>query len=165
MAIKTRIQLKNDTEANWRKANFSPLKGELIIYSTDEAHPFCRLKVGDGETDINSLPFVTDGNIIDSSIILSFPDKNAFPAIGSRYNLYVTLAGALFYWDDSEGYILLNGVDYAAEKISINSVSTWNPGTMTNLYVDDTKLYIENGTVPELNLITEEMVKDIITKG
>jgi hypothetical protein len=59
MAIKTRIQLKNDTETNWRKATgFIPLRGELIIYSTDEAHPFSRLKVGDGETDVNSLPYM-----------------------------------------------------------------------------------------------------------
>ena len=44
--IKTRIQLKNDTEENWNKAiNFVPSKGEVIIYSVDDAHPFCRLKV------------------------------------------------------------------------------------------------------------------------
>lgn len=31
--IKTRIQLKNDTEENWNKAvNFVPKNGELIIY-------------------------------------------------------------------------------------------------------------------------------------
>ena len=31
--IKTRIQLKNDTEENWNKAvNFVPKQGELIIY-------------------------------------------------------------------------------------------------------------------------------------
>lgn len=59
MAIKTRIQLKNDTEENWNKAtSFIPLKGELIIYLTDEAHPFSRLKVGDGVTPVTELPFV-----------------------------------------------------------------------------------------------------------
>lgn len=57
--IKTRIQLKNDTETNWRKAQaFRPLPGELIIYSTDAAHPFSRLKVGDGVTTVTQLPFV-----------------------------------------------------------------------------------------------------------
>ena len=46
--IKTRIQLKNDTKANWNKAiNFVPREGEVIIYSTDDTHPFSRLKVGD----------------------------------------------------------------------------------------------------------------------
>lgn len=67
--VKTRIQLKYDTEAHWNKAkNFCPLKGELIIYSTDEAHPFSRLKVGDGMTNVINLPFVgaidLDGNIM-----------------------------------------------------------------------------------------------------
>lgn len=64
--IKSRIQLKNDTEANWNKAGpkddsqgFIPLKGELIVYSADEAHPFPRLKVGDGKTNVVALPFVT----------------------------------------------------------------------------------------------------------
>ena len=65
----TRIQLKSDTEANWNKAGpkdnslgFVPLKGELIIYSTDEAHPFSRLKVGDGVTNVVNLPFVASVN-------------------------------------------------------------------------------------------------------
>ena len=57
--IKSRIQLKNDTEANWDKAtNFVPKQGELIIYSTDNAHPFCRIKVGDGSTTVTNLPFI-----------------------------------------------------------------------------------------------------------
>ena len=59
MAIKTRIQLKNDTEENWNKATgFIPLQGELIIYLTDEVHPFSRIKVGDGVTPVTELPFV-----------------------------------------------------------------------------------------------------------
>jgi len=61
--VKTRIQLKNDTEANWNKAVlFVPLRGELIIYSTDETHPFCRFKVGDGVTPITQLPFSPQGS-------------------------------------------------------------------------------------------------------
>lgn len=57
--VKSRIQLKNDIEANWNKAvNFIPLKGEIIIYSIDESHPFSRLKVGDGITTVINLPFI-----------------------------------------------------------------------------------------------------------
>lgn len=65
--IKSRIQLKNDTEENWNKAiNFIPKRGELIIYNAesgsnvdDEARRFPRLKVGDGVTTVINLPFVT----------------------------------------------------------------------------------------------------------
>lgn len=57
--VKTRIQLKCDTEANWSKArNFCPMRGEVIIYSADDFTPFCRLKVGDGSTPVVDLPFV-----------------------------------------------------------------------------------------------------------
>ena len=56
--VKARIRLKNDTEKNWNKTrHFVPLKGELIVYSADEAHPFSRLKVGDGITLVGDLPF------------------------------------------------------------------------------------------------------------
>ena len=61
--IKTRIQLKNDTETNWNKAeNFIPKQGEVIIYSADESHPFFRLKIGDGNTKIKELPFINSGS-------------------------------------------------------------------------------------------------------
>lgn len=64
MSIKTRFQLKSDTEANWSRAvNFRPLKGEVIIYTADDSHPFSRLKVGDGATAVVDLPFI-DANTI-----------------------------------------------------------------------------------------------------
>ena len=43
--VKTRIQLKNDTENNWNKSRFIPLPGEIIIYSPDDSHPFSRIKI------------------------------------------------------------------------------------------------------------------------
>ena len=62
--VHTRIQLKNDTEANWNKAiSFIPLQGEVIIYSADDTHPFSRIKVGDGVTTVIDLPFI-DANTI-----------------------------------------------------------------------------------------------------
>lgn len=61
--IKTRIQLKNDTEAHWNLAtNFVPKQGEVIIYSADDTHPFSRLKVGDGNTTVSNLPFINSGS-------------------------------------------------------------------------------------------------------
>ena len=69
--VKARIQLKNDTEQNWNKAkNFIPLRGEAIIYSTDSAHPFSRLKIGDGTTPVIDLPFI-DANSINGINMIS----------------------------------------------------------------------------------------------
>ena len=86
--IKTRIQLKNDTEANWNKAiNFIPLKGEAIIYSADSTHPFSRLKVGDGMTPVIDLPFINASSInginIQAKTIQEWNNKiNYIPAAG-----------------------------------------------------------------------------------
>lgn len=56
--LKTRIQQKADTSANWGKATaFVPLKGEYIYYS--DLH---RVKVGDGVTKVGELPFLADNN-------------------------------------------------------------------------------------------------------
>ena len=56
--IKTRIQSKHETEANWNKAtNFVPLKGEIIIYDPDTTYDYPRIKVGDGKTNVISLKF------------------------------------------------------------------------------------------------------------
>ena len=65
--LKTRIQNKHDTEANWAKATtFKPLAGELIIYDKDSNNAKPRFKIGDGITTVTNLPFVAidyDGRI------------------------------------------------------------------------------------------------------
>lgn len=62
--INGRIIQKHDSEANWKKAtNFIPKAGEIIIYDTDETHNYCRIKIGDGSTLINNLPFSTEEEI------------------------------------------------------------------------------------------------------
>lgn len=56
-----RIIHKNDIEENWEKAiNFIPKKSELIIYNPDNTHTQARVKVGDGVTKVNDLPFIID---------------------------------------------------------------------------------------------------------
>jgi len=86
--IKTRIQLKNDTEANWNKAiNFIPLKGETIIYTADSTHPFSRLKVGDGTTPVIDLPFIDSNSVNGINIQAKTLEewnskKNYIPAAG-----------------------------------------------------------------------------------
>lgn len=66
--LNTRFQMKTDTEENWLKAtNFIPKNGEIIIYATDATHSYQRLKVGDGATLVNNLPFINDA-ITESTI-------------------------------------------------------------------------------------------------
>ena len=58
MAVKTlttSVKQKSDTSANWAKAtNFTPLKGEIIVY-TD----LNKIKIGDGVTKVGVLEFVS----------------------------------------------------------------------------------------------------------
>lgn len=54
-----RIVHKHDTPENWSKAtNFTPKDGEFIIYDYDTCK---RLKIGDGQTKVNNLPFTDKG--------------------------------------------------------------------------------------------------------
>ena len=62
--LKTRIQLKYDTYANWTSNNPTPLSGEVCVVVVPAAtgavvqEPAYLLKVGDGSTPFNSLSFV-----------------------------------------------------------------------------------------------------------
>ena len=62
--LKTRIQLKYDTYANWTTNNPTPLSGEVCIVVVPAAagavvqEPALLMKVGDGSTPFNSLNFV-----------------------------------------------------------------------------------------------------------
>lgn len=62
---------KHDTETNWLKAtNFTPMQGEIIVYDIDENYDYERFKIGDGESNVNDLPFAR-GDLSDA--ILSTP--------------------------------------------------------------------------------------------
>ena len=83
--INGRIQNKHDIEANWIKAvNFIPKQGEIIVYDREIdsdgntlllpdtrtlPYSYERLKIGDGITKINELPFLFDNIIINGMSI------------------------------------------------------------------------------------------------
>lgn len=57
--LKTRVINKHETQEDWEKAvNFIPLLAEIIVYDTDSTHTQARLKIGDGTTPVNDLPFI-----------------------------------------------------------------------------------------------------------
>lgn len=87
----TRIMQKHDTEANWAlKTNFTPLAGEIIVYDKDSTHNYARVKIGDGTTKINNLPFtntVSSVNDKTGAVKLSGYDVKAIPTFGQHnYN-------------------------------------------------------------------------------
>lgn len=59
--IKTRIQSKHGKASDWALAtNFKPYPGEIIIYDAETAADSPKIKVGDGNTVVGSLPFVNE---------------------------------------------------------------------------------------------------------
>lgn len=92
--MKARVQHKHDIEANWIKAtNFTPLASEIIVYDPDENYDYPRIKIGDGKTNINSLPFVTKDYAKISDIPTKPADIGAQPAgnyLTSIPNEYIT---------------------------------------------------------------------------
>lgn len=59
--FQSRTIQKHDIAANWAKAtNFSPFAGEVIVYLADEHCTYPRIKIGDGVTNVNDLPFVDE---------------------------------------------------------------------------------------------------------
>ena len=76
--IKTRIIHKHDTEENWNKAtNFIPRQGEIIVYDVDATHTYERLKIGDGVTNVNSLPFAAVEVL---TVVVTQNDDDSFSA-------------------------------------------------------------------------------------
>ena len=84
--IKRRMTQKVDTTTNWEKAtSFVPLKGEFIIYQDEGTAD--RIKIGDGETLVNDLPFVEMGEgtnvttpIVTTKTIVSGLNERLSPA-------------------------------------------------------------------------------------
>ena len=172
--IKTRIQLKSDTEANWDKAGpkngsngFVPLLGELIVYTSDATHPFSRLKVGDGATNVVSLPFIDAGTISGEEVeIVKKETFAAFPSPGSSDKLYIDLStNRIYHFTGSGGYAELANFSYVPVKTDIRSVTYWGPGRAATASVTQNTLQLINGIAPQLLTNTVSVVTDIQREG
>jgi len=72
--LHARVINLHDVESNWNKTTgFIPRPGEIIVYDPDLLHPYSRIKIGDGCTDIKELSFISD--TVSSIILNSFFDK------------------------------------------------------------------------------------------
>ena len=64
--MKARVSQLHKTEAEWNSmTNFVPMQGEFIIFDPDKQHKYARLKIGDGSTKLNELPFFIDSTVDD----------------------------------------------------------------------------------------------------
>ena len=172
--IKTRIQLKSDTEANWNKAGpkngsngFVPLSGELIVYTADATHPFCRLKIGDGSTNIVNLPFTDAGTINGEEVeIVKKETFNDFPSPGSSDKLYIdTSNNKIYHFTGANGYVQLSNFTYSAIKNTVKNITYWGPGRAATASIEDNILKLVNGIAPQLLTENVLVVTDIQKEG
>lgn len=174
--IKTRIQLKSDTEANWKKSvlvadggekvsgnSFVPLSGELIVYTADATHSFCRLKVGDGVTNVVALPFIDAGTINGEEVeIVKRNTFNDFPSPGSSDKLYIDLATSkIYHYTGANGYTALSNFTYSPVKTNIRHVTYWGPGKAASAVIENNTLKLTNGMLPQLTTDILAVVTDI----
>jgi len=69
--IKEQTLIKKDTSVNWNKAkNFIPRENEIIIYTDFTPN---RIKIGNGKTKINNLPFIDNNeyNVEEDTLIIN----------------------------------------------------------------------------------------------
>ena len=175
--LKTRVQLKSDTEENWNKAGpkagsagFVPLSGELIVYTSDDAHPFSRLKVGDGMTNVVNLPFIDagtiNGELLPDSCVVTYASRDLFPSPSEPNKLYVDLSTSIIYcYTYSGGYTQLSNFTYNIEKTAVSNITYWRVGSMTNLSCNDGILLVVNGVLPQLNYESVSVVRNITKEG
>lgn len=179
--IKTRVQLKSDTEDNWKKSvliaeggtktsgtSFVPLLGELIVYIADDAHPFSRLKIGDGETNVVSLPFIDagtiNGELLPESQVEIYNNRNAFPIIGSQNKLYVDSDEDVIYcYSDASGYTKL--YNFTISKDTASQIVQWTAGLLATFQQNNGVLQIDSGALPVLNYTNIPVVTNITRGG
>ena len=166
--MKTRTQLKRDTEANWNKAGpkqnspgFVPLEGELIIYLPDATHEYSRLKVGDGSTNVVQLPFIDSGTVngeVITNEIVTFSGSN-FPANGDSTKLYVSATNNAIYYYNGTNYVKLSNYSYTFTNGAASNISQWSSGRQATFSVTGGTFSITSGTAPSLQYTNDLYLK------
>lgn len=171
--INARLKLKSDTEANWRQLaatdssqGFIPLSGEVIIYSPDDTHTYSRMKVGDGITNVNDLPFIDSGTVNgEEEFISKYANSSLFPQPGSSHRLYIDLSTkSIYHYDGATGYTPLLNFSLNVDTVQVANIEYWDQGRMTRAAVNNNTLNIVNGAVPTLSYYNTLAVSEV-TKG
>lgn len=67
--VKSNAVVKVDSEENWNKAiNYIPDSFTILVYTYEESTP--RVKIGDGIHKVKDLPFLSNREVIEDTLIL-----------------------------------------------------------------------------------------------
>lgn len=164
---KVRIQLKSDTEANWLAHPITPLNGEVIIFSADVQHPYSRLKVGDGVSSVNALPFIDAGTIngetLPEEAVQVYNTRSAFPNAGIANVLYVALdTNQIYCYAPTSGFTLLSNFNYTIKKDTVSKITYWRSGDITKISNNQGTLQVRSGIASSLLYEPISVVTDVI---
>lgn len=176
MAVKTlttRVQQKNDTSANWAKAtNFTPLKGEIIVY-TD----LRKIKIGDGVTKVGALEFANSkdtetltgaslSTILNSSDVEIPTSKAVLDALNGKVD---KVDGKSLSTEDytTEEKNKLSGIESGANKTTVDSLlssTSTNPVQNKVINTKFTNLQSDiNSKVPNTRTVNGKALSTNIT--
>lgn len=166
-----RYKLKSDIEANWitNGTSLIPFAGEPIVYLPDKSqggtYTYARLKIGDGEKNVNELPFIDAGTINGGTLpedeLAIYNNKNAFPQIGQADKLYVDLTTKVIYCYSNSAYVQLSNFTYSTDKVGVMALNSWNAGYPASFSCINGVLHITTGQSPLFNYDTVQVVRDI----
>lgn len=181
--IKTRIQLKSDTESNWRKAvlssdhpqgqktsgtSFIPLRGEIIIFEPDDTYDYSRLKIGTGKLTDNvlALPFIDSGTLNGIQVeIVKCSTRDYFPEVGSKDKLYIDLEkNKLYHYIAGRGYSELLNISFSITTTTAATIGEWTSGAAATAVIQNHKCVFTNGVAPRLVYSNQQVVQSI-TQG
>jgi len=108
----------HDTQSNWESVtDFIPKIGESVIYDIDDEHNYERIKIGDGVTNINDLPFFED-TIKDKIVIEALANAKSsgevmmFKGVDPLTSLdednpkhWAEVLGAGYWWISTDGIL------------------------------------------------------------
>lgn len=152
--LRARLVNKHDIEVNWLKSSFIPMKGELVVFDIEvdadgntlelpegRTAPYLyeRFKIGDGEHNVNDLPFATDGYVsYDTEQTLTDEQRAIARKNIAKYNRdwrEVNYRGILKYTvaDNSSYYNATSSAFNIDEAITLSAASDSNMNCMSAL--------------------------------
>lgn len=116
--VKTRIIQKHDSSANWAKATtFVPLKGEIIIYDD-----LGKIKIGDGATKVNDLPFANEGTITGIKMNGASKGTSGVVDLGTVITAHQDISGK----QDKLSTVQLNAVNSGITSAKVEQYNGYN---------------------------------------
>lgn len=155
--IKSRQQQKTDVSTNWKTAGdngFIPKKGEIIVYGD-----LNKIKIGDGTTNVNKLPFVEEETYIN---VAALPEGNINDKIAYRV-LEGTFVGQKRFRYDATCHVV-ETLPETGESALVQSNGDLSYVGYYNINDNEAYAYINNNTKALLTQLIDESNLNTLAK-